>query len=150
MRGPIRAMNAHAREPLRLGGRPLSLAYTPSTPTTSLWISDLPPSLANLTDEELLHTLSQIAPVQEFTTPTHILSRLLFLIRTHQVWCVYEVSFTWFKLLMRLKFDFSDQFCFLFLQIRFLIVCIIHFYIKELLFYSVHRCTLLINILYYV
>ncbi|XP_018650664.1 platelet binding protein-related [Schistosoma mansoni] len=65
MRGPIRAMNAHAREPLRLGGRPLSLAYTPSTPTTSLWISDLPPSLANLTDEELLHTLSQIAPVQE-------------------------------------------------------------------------------------
>lgn len=65
MRGPIRAMNAHAREPLRLGGRPLSLAYTPSTPTTSLWISDLPPSLANLTDEELLHTLSQIAPIQE-------------------------------------------------------------------------------------
>ncbi|TNN12132.1 spen [Schistosoma japonicum] len=65
MRGPIRAMNAHAREPLRLGGRPLTLAYTPSIPTTSLWISDLPASLASLTDEELLHTLSQIAPVQE-------------------------------------------------------------------------------------
>ncbi|CAH8493276.1 unnamed protein product [Heterobilharzia americana] len=65
MRGPIRAMNAHAREPLRLGGRPLSLAYTPSTPTTCLWVSDLPPSLVSLSDEELLHTLSQIAPVQE-------------------------------------------------------------------------------------
>ncbi|VDQ07193.1 unnamed protein product [Trichobilharzia regenti] len=65
MRGPIRAMNAHAREPLRLGGRPLSLAYTPSTPTTCLWVSDLPASLAGLSHDELLHTLSQTAPVQE-------------------------------------------------------------------------------------
>ncbi|CAL8069519.1 unnamed protein product [Calicophoron daubneyi] len=65
MRGPIRAMNAHSRDPLRLGGRPLSLAYAPSPPSTGLWLSDLPPSLAALRDEDLLHTLSQTVPVQE-------------------------------------------------------------------------------------
>ncbi|THD24612.1 Msx2-interacting protein [Fasciola hepatica] len=65
MRGPMRAMNAHLRDPLRLGGRPLFLAYIPSPPSTGLWFSDLPPVLANMKDEELLRSLSSLAPVQE-------------------------------------------------------------------------------------
>lgn len=70
MRGPIRAMNAHTRDPLRLGGRPLFLAYVPSPPSTGLWFSDLPPFLANLPDKELLHRLSQLVPIEEITLIT--------------------------------------------------------------------------------
>ncbi|KAF5404893.1 SPOC domain protein [Paragonimus heterotremus] len=67
MRGPIRAMSAHSRDPLRLGGRPLFLAYVPSPPSTGLWFSDLPNSLASLRDTALLHRLSQVVPVQQIT-----------------------------------------------------------------------------------
>ncbi|KAF7256126.1 hypothetical protein EG68_07211 [Paragonimus skrjabini miyazakii] len=67
MRGPIRAMSAHSRDPLRLGGRPLFLAYVPSPPSTGLWFSDLPTSLASLRDTALLHRLSQVVPVQQIT-----------------------------------------------------------------------------------
>lgn len=74
MRGPIRAMNAHLRDPLRLGGRPLFLAYIPSPPSTGLWFSDLPPVLANMKDEELLRSLSSLVPVQEVSNFQHMFS----------------------------------------------------------------------------
>ncbi|KER29300.1 hypothetical protein T265_13402, partial [Opisthorchis viverrini] len=67
MRGPIRAMNAHSRDPLRLGGRPLHLAYVPSPPSLGLWFSDLPPSLASLSDRALIQCLSRLAPILEIT-----------------------------------------------------------------------------------
>ncbi|TGZ65359.1 hypothetical protein CRM22_005904 [Opisthorchis felineus] len=67
MRGPIRAMNAHSRDPLRLGGRPLHLAYVPSPPSLGLWFSDLPPSLASLNDRALIQCLSRLAPILEIT-----------------------------------------------------------------------------------
>uniref|UniRef100_A0A0X3PJ99 Protein split ends n=1 Tax=Schistocephalus solidus TaxID=70667 RepID=A0A0X3PJ99_SCHSO len=65
LRGASRAMTAHSRDPLRLGGRPLKLAYTPSPPNSSLWLADLPSSLTALTDSELLAKFSQIVPVEK-------------------------------------------------------------------------------------
>ncbi|KAL7062872.1 hypothetical protein AAHC03_0731 [Spirometra sp. Aus1] len=65
LRGASRAMTAHSRDPLRLGGRPLKLAYTPSPPNSSLWLADLPACLTALTDSELLAKFSQIVPVEK-------------------------------------------------------------------------------------
>uniref|UniRef100_A0A5K3EXR8 RRM domain-containing protein n=1 Tax=Mesocestoides corti TaxID=53468 RepID=A0A5K3EXR8_MESCO len=66
-RGASRAMTTHLRDPLRLGGRPLKLFYTPSRPSTCLWLADLPPALASLPEAELLATFSRIAPVEQMS-----------------------------------------------------------------------------------
>ncbi len=65
LRFATRAMNTHSRDPLRLGGRPLQLAYTLSRPSTCLWLADLPPSLANLPEMDLFATFSRIVPVEQ-------------------------------------------------------------------------------------
>lgn len=65
LRGAHRAMTAHSKDPLRLGGRPLKLVYTPSRTNHCLWLADLPPSLASLTDTELVAKFSRVALVEK-------------------------------------------------------------------------------------
>ncbi|KAL3312615.1 hypothetical protein Ciccas_008790, partial [Cichlidogyrus casuarinus] len=58
MKGSVRAMTTHARDPLRLGGRLLRISYVLSSPSTCLWLAELPPGLAQLSEKQLLHRLS--------------------------------------------------------------------------------------------
>ncbi|VUZ57494.1 unnamed protein product [Hymenolepis diminuta] len=62
-RGSTRAMTTHQRDPLRLGGRPLRLFYTPSRPNNCLFINDLPSSLAYQSEVELKSLFNRVAPV---------------------------------------------------------------------------------------
>lgn len=65
LRGSTRAMTTHQRDPLRLGGRPLRLFYTPSRPNNCLFINDLPASLAYQSEGELKVLFNRVAPVTQ-------------------------------------------------------------------------------------
>ena len=70
LRGSTRAMTTHQRDPLRLGGRPLRLLYTPSRPASCLFINDLPASLIHHSEGELKSLFSRVVPVAQVSKIT--------------------------------------------------------------------------------
>ncbi|KAM7540587.1 hypothetical protein Aperf_G00000024958 [Anoplocephala perfoliata] len=65
LRGSTRAMTTHQRDPLRLGGRPLRLFYTPSRPINCLFINDLPASLAYQSEVDLKTLFGRVTPLTQ-------------------------------------------------------------------------------------
>ncbi|KAL5966681.1 Msx2-interacting protein [Taenia solium] len=70
LRGSTRAMTTHQRDPLRLGGRPLRLLYTPSRPVSCLFINDIPTSLIHHSEGELKTLFSRVVPVAQVSKIT--------------------------------------------------------------------------------
>ncbi|VDM18084.1 unnamed protein product [Hydatigera taeniaeformis] len=70
LRGSTRAMTTHQRDPLRLGGRPLRLFYTPSRPVSCLFINDIPASLVHHSEGELKTLFSRVVPIAQVSKIT--------------------------------------------------------------------------------
>ncbi|KAH9287041.1 Uncharacterized protein ECG_02025 [Echinococcus granulosus] len=70
LRGSTRAMTTHQRDPLRLGGRPLRLLYTPSRPVSCLFINDIPTPLIHQSEGELKTLFSRVVPVAQVSKIT--------------------------------------------------------------------------------